>query len=80
MAVTQQELQSFTQFVAERMDGDSDVSLENCLALWRAEQERTETIAAIRHAEADIAAGRVYSLEQVDAEIRKKYGFRPRNA
>lgn len=31
-----------------------------------------EAMAAIRESEADIAAGRVYSLEEVEAELRSK--------
>ena len=81
MPVTELELQSFTRFVAERMKSvGNDLSLEACLQRWRAEQEREETIAAIKRGVADMEAGRYQSLDEVDAEIRKKYGLRPRNA
>ncbi|MFQ5731829.1 MAG: hypothetical protein ACE5KM_07730 [Planctomycetaceae bacterium] len=78
MPVTDQELQSFTRFVSEQMEQDNALSLEQCLDRWRAQQERAETIAAVRRGEADVAAGRVHSLDEVDAAIRKKYGFPPR--
>ena len=81
MPVTELELQSFTRFVAERMESNgNDLSLEECLDQWRVAQEREETIAAVRRGVADMDAGRHRSLEEVDAAIRKKYGFRPRNA
>lgn len=78
MAVTVEELQSFTQFVSERMYGDSDLSLEACPALWRVEQERAETIAAIRRGESDIEAGRFRALAEFDPVFHKKFGLPPR--
>lgn len=76
MPVTELELQSFTRFVAERMESNgNDLSLEECLDRWRAAQEREETIADIRHSIADIEAGRVWTLEEADAEIRHRLGW-----
>lgn len=78
MPVTELELQNFTEYVTEQIAGDNAPSLEQCLNRWRAEREREETIAAIRRGAADADAGRVHSLEEVDREIRAKYGL-PRN-
>jgi predicted transcriptional regulator len=48
---------------------EDDVLLEAMRSL----RERNETIAAIREGLADTEAGRVFPLEEVDAEMREKY-------
>lgn len=77
MSVAEMELKSFSEFVAEQIERDDTLSLQQCFDRWLAKRERAETIAAVREGVADAEAGRVYSLEEVDAEIRKKYGFPP---
>lgn len=78
MPVTIDEIENFADFakeVASRNNGAS--SLEDCLRLWREEQEMAETIAAVRRGEADIAAGRFSTLEEADAWIRAELGSPP---
>ena len=75
MPVTEMELKSFTEFVSELMEGDNTLSLEECVHRWRAEQEREELLNDIRLSIADIEAGRVWTLEEVDAEIRLRRGW-----
>jgi len=75
MPVTELELQSFTEFVSRQMQHQSAASLEECLEQWRAERERDEVIADIRQSSADIEAGRVWTLEEADAEIRRRLGW-----
>lgn len=50
---------------------EDEVLLEAMLAL----QDRDETIAAVREGLADMEAGRVRTLQDVDAEMRKKHGI-----
>lgn len=78
MPVTELELKSFTEFVSAQMELDDTLSLELCLDRWRAEQERAETIAAVKRGVADMEAGRFQTLEEFDAEFRKVFGLPPR--
>ena len=81
MPVSLDEIDRFSDFakeVANRNNGAS--SLEDCLRLWREEQEMAETIASVRRGEEDFAAGRYSSLEEADAWIRDKSGMPPRKA
>jgi len=72
------ELASFHRFIAERMvSGDADLSPEEALDLWRAQnptsQEQAETIAAVREALAAYQAGdRGVPLEQFDRQFRER--------
>lgn len=75
MSVTTTELQNFTEFVAERIAADADLSLEDCLLQWRGEQEKAALSADVRASLADIEAGRVWTLEEADAEIRRRLGW-----
>lgn len=49
------------------------------LAAVRALRDREEALAGIQEGLSDLEAGRVRSLERVDAELRDKYGI-PRDA
>lgn len=78
MTVTIDEIESFADFakeVASKNNGAS--SLEDCLRLWREEQEMAETVAAVRRGEEDFAAGRYSTLEEADAWIRAELGWPP---
>lgn len=71
MGVTQAEIEDFQSFVRRRLQaGESSLSLEDCLRLWRAEQERAATLAAIREGLDDIAHGRVRPADEVLRELR----------
>lgn len=79
MPITQSELQRFRQFVVEKTnDGGGDLTPGDCLRPWRSEQETAESIAAIQRGIDDAEAGRMRSLDQVDADIRNELGFSPR--
>ncbi len=80
MPATIEELNQFTSFAREKLVAASNgLTLEDCLREWRASREEEETIAAIQAGLDDVAAGRVKSIAEVDAEIRRHYGWPPRN-
>lgn len=74
MPVTREQLDNFHQFAARQLDnGGSELSLEQLLDLWRAENptpdERSENVAAIQQALDDMDAGDVG--EPADAVIQE---------
>lgn len=76
--MTMQQLDEFHRFAADQLRASEvEVSLEECLRRWRRDCDSRETVAAINESLADIAAGRVKSLDEVDAEIRAEFGFGP---
>jgi hypothetical protein len=75
MSVTEMELKSFNEFVAEQMENGNTLSLEQCFDRWLAERERQELLQDIQLSIADIEAGRVWTLEEADAEIRRRLGW-----
>lgn len=79
MGFTKQELDSFHRFACTRAsNGSTEMTLEDCLHQWRQQCDREETMASIQRSLDDIAAGRVQTLEEVDEEIRREFGFKPR--
>ncbi len=79
MSTTLEQLDEFHRFARERLSqGEPELSIEDCLRLWRARVEYEETVAAVRQGVEDFEAGRFRSLEEADAEIRKRLGFGPR--
>lgn len=78
MPTIHQEVESFAEFVKQKVSShDARPSLEECLRLWREEQEFEETIADIKRGVADIEAGRFMTLEEADRQIRNSLGWPP---
>lgn len=75
MPMTLEEIEDFTAFARKTALKDDGPSLEECLRLWREEQELAETVAAIKRAEQNFAAGRCMSLEEADRRIRIELGW-----
>jgi hypothetical protein len=77
------ELTNFHRFISERIvSGDTDLSPEEALDLWRAENpashEQGETVAAVREALAAYQAGdRGVPLAQFDREFRERHNLGP---
>jgi hypothetical protein len=74
---------AFRDFLdAKLANGGAVLSLDEYLGLWQyensSEQEREETLQAIRQGFADIEAGRVRPFEDFDREFRQKHGLTPR--
>ncbi len=75
MSVAEQELESLRQFVRVRSQrGDGGLSLEDYVCLWRAGQEREETIAAIQEGLDDLEQGHVRPADEVMRELRRRLG------
>ena len=75
MPTIHQEVDSFAEFVKQKVPSqDARPSLEECLRLWREEQELEETIAAIKRSEKDFAEGRFMSIEEAGRRIRENLG------
>jgi hypothetical protein len=76
MTLTQGDLDSFHHFATELLSrSGSQLSLEELLNQWNDRRDEADTIASIRRGVADAQAGRVQSLADVDARIRKAVGF-----
>lgn len=73
MPITQDQIESFRQFALEKLRNGGADSMEQCLQSWRRETERTATIDAVQRAVDDMEAGRGLTLEEVDAEIRRRF-------
>jgi hypothetical protein len=75
------ELARFNRFVAEKIGaGNGDMSPEEALDLWRAENpaedERTETVRALSEALEELQAGDPgLSLEYFDGKFRERNGL-----
>ncbi len=74
------DLQAFRDFVDEQLANDgSNLTLDEALDLCEyenaSEDERENTIEAIRHGLDDVAAGRVKPARGAVAELRRKYNL-----
>ncbi|MDR3620737.1 MAG: hypothetical protein P4L85_15400 [Paludisphaera borealis] len=78
------DLPAFKAFLDEKLsNGGANLTVDEALALWEIEnqtdQEREETLEAIRRGFADLEAGRTRPFEEFDREIREKLGLPPRS-
>jgi hypothetical protein len=75
MAVTKDDLRDFNRFADERLSNGGANSLVDLAGEWEARRrEVEETVADIRDSHADIDAGRVSSVADTFAEVRKQLG------
>jgi hypothetical protein len=76
MTVSQHDLDSFHNFATNVLaHAEHGFSLEELVTKWHAERELAETVQSIQRGVADVEAGRIYDLADVDARIRKELGF-----
>ena len=76
---TPTDTEAFLVFLADEVEnGGADKSPEELLQTWRA--DHAGAIEDIRQGIQDLEAGRFRPFEEVDAEIRKKFGFSPKQA
>jgi len=76
MAITKEDLQAFHRFADEKLDGEEAKSLVELAGEWEAgRREVEETAKDIRQSHADINAGRVMSVSNTFAEVRKHLGL-----
>ena len=73
------DLQAFKSFIDEQLAGETVPTVDEVLARWEYEtegdEEREETLAAIRRGFADVEAGRVMPARETVAELRRKHNL-----
>src|SRR4051812_40423957 len=74
------DLRAFRDFANEQLtNGGANMTLEEALTLWgyrnSSEEERKDTLQAIREGLEDMHAGRTRPAEEVFAELRRNHGF-----
>jgi len=74
------DLRAFTSFVEQQLsNGGAHLTLDDALTLWECEnqsdQERDETLQAIRQGLADVEAGRVRPAREAITELRRKHNL-----
>lgn len=72
MIATHDELDRFHRFANERIDQVGELTLEDCLRLWR---DQEETVAEIREADAQFDAGDYLTIDEADTKLREELGF-----
>lgn len=75
MSITRNEIDSFHRFAAAKLENGGVQSLEEVLRQWRAARYDEETIESIRRGLEQANAGQLRPFDEVDAEIRAKYGI-----
>jgi hypothetical protein len=76
MSITQHDIDSFHQFASQQLPlCGTGADLEELLKRWQQRREEEETVASIQRGIADVEAGRVATLAEVDDGIRAKLGF-----
>ncbi len=73
MAVTQDELNDFRLFAAQRLAVAE--SMAELVAAWEEQRQHDESVAALQESHADAEAGRVVSAEEVFADARQTLGL-----
>lgn len=71
------DLSAFESFIDQKLsDGELKLTLDDALGLWdyenQDEEEREDTLRAIRQGLADLDAGRVRPAEEVPDELRRE--------
>lgn len=76
MSTTLQELASFTHFAQQKLsEGEAELSLEECVRLWRLQTERQATLEDIQQGRADLAAGLAQPLADAFNDVRRQLGL-----
>ena len=78
------DVRAFRSFLDEKLsDGAPSFTLDETLGLWEYEnasdEQREETLVAIRQGLADVEAGPVRPFEDFDREFRQRHGLTPRS-
>ncbi len=73
------DLHAFKSFIEEQLAGATVPTVEEVLARWeyenQSDEEREETLCAIRRGFADVDEGRVIPARDAVAELRRKYNL-----
>lgn len=75
MAITREDLRDFNRFADRKLADGGASSLVDLAGEWEAQRRELEdTVADIRQSHADIDAGRVASVAETFADVRKQLG------
>ena len=76
MAITKDDLRDFNRFADEKLESGGANSLVELAGEWEAQRrEMEETVVDIRTSHADIDAGRITSVTNAFADVRKELGL-----
>ena len=76
MSDTLQELESFNHFAQQRLGvNESKLSLEECVRLWRLQNERQAVLADIAQGRSDLAVGLAQPLSEAVDDVRRQLGL-----
>ena len=71
MTVTQDDLNDFQMFAADRLATGEAESIADLVSAWEDQRQQRESIAALHESHADAEGGRVIPAEEVFADARK---------
>jgi hypothetical protein len=73
------DLNAFKSFIDEQLSGETVLTVDEVLARWEYEnasdEDRQESLEAIRRGFADVEAGRVMPAREAVAELRRKHNL-----
>ena len=76
MSSTLQELESFTQFAHQKLsERESNLSLEECIHLWRQQTERQGVLDDIQQGLEDVRTGLTQPLAAAFDDVRRQLGI-----
>ncbi len=76
MSIALQELESFRNFAQQKLsEVESNLSLEDCVRLWRQQTERDATLDDIQQGQADLEAGLAQPLAEAFDDVRRQLGI-----
>ena len=76
MSASLQELDEFTVFVRKRLDAaQANLSLEECVRMWREQQDQQESVRGILQSAKEDEAGLSQPLTEAFDEVRRQLGI-----
>ena len=76
MPASLQELDEFTDFIRQRLDVEqASLSLEDCVRLWREQQDQQESVRGILQSAKEDEAGLSQPLTEAFDEVRRQLGI-----
>ena len=71
MAVTQDDLNDFQMYAANRLANGGAESMAELVTAWEDQRQHSQSVAALQESHANAEAGRVIPAEEVFADARK---------
>lgn len=76
MSTALQDLESFTHFAQQRLGtNESNLSLEDCVRLWRQQTEQQALLDDLQQGQADLEAGLAQPLAAACGDVRQQLGL-----